>query len=72
VSHHVRDILRLAGHVIVAWPRGFDPPEGIEVTLVDVDAWEEACAGLTLSHMGRGPGDDALFFAAAFAAGRAA
>jgi Protein of unknown function (DUF3866) len=72
VSHHVRDILRLAGHVIVAWPRGFDPPEEIEVTLVDVGGWEDACAGLTLSHMGRGPGDDALFFAAAFAAGRAA
>ena len=71
-SHHVRDILRLADHVTVAWPRGFDPPEGIEVTFVDVDGWEDACAGLTLSHMGRGPGDDALFFAAAFAAGRAA
>ena len=71
-SHHVRDILRLADHVTVAWPRGFDPPEGIEVTFVDVDGWEDACAGLTLSHMGRGPDDDALFFAAAFAAGRAA
>jgi hypothetical protein len=72
VSHHVRDILRLAGHVTVLWPRGFDPPEGIEVKLVDVDGWEDACAGLTLSHMGRGPRDDALFFAAAFAAGRGA
>jgi Protein of unknown function (DUF3866) len=72
VSDHVRDILRLAGHVTVAWPRGFDPPEGIEVKRVDVDGWEDACAGLTLSHMGRGPGNDALFFAAAFAAGRAA
>jgi hypothetical protein len=71
VSHHVRDILRLAGHVTVVWPRGFDPPEGIEVKVVDVEGWEDACVGLTLSHMGRGPGDDALFFAAAFAAGRA-
>jgi hypothetical protein len=72
VSHHARDVLRLAGDVTVVWPRGFDPPEGIEVKLVDVDGWEDACSGLTLSHMGRGPRDDALFFAAAFAAGRAA
>jgi hypothetical protein len=71
VSHHARDILRLAGNVAVVWPRGFDPPEGIDVTLVDVEGWEDACAGLTLSHMGRGPRDDPLFFAAAFAAGRA-
>jgi hypothetical protein len=72
VSHHVRDILRLAGGVTLAWPRGFDPPDGIEVKLVDVAGWQDACAGLTLSHMGRGPGDDPVFFAAAFAAGRAA
>ena len=39
---------------------------------VDVDGWEEACAGLPLAHMGRGPRDDPLFFAAAFAAGRVA
>jgi hypothetical protein len=71
VSHHARDVLRLAGDVTVVWPGGFDPPEGIEVKLVDVDGWEDACSGLTLSHMGRGPRDDALFFAAAFAAGRA-
>jgi hypothetical protein len=71
VSHHVRDIVRLAPGVAVAWPRGFDPPEDIEVTVVDVEGWEDACAGLPLSHMGRGPGDDPLFFAAAVAAGRA-
>jgi hypothetical protein len=71
VSHHVRDILRLADGVTVAWPRGFDPPDGIDVKVVDVDGWEDACAGLPLAHMGRGPGDDPLFFAAAFAAGRA-
>ena len=71
LSHHVRDILRLAEGVTVAWPRGFDPPGDIEVQLVDVDGWEEACAGLSISHMGRGPGEDPLFFAAAFAAGRA-
>jgi Protein of unknown function (DUF3866) len=71
VSHHVGDILRLAGPLTVAWPRGFDPPSGIDVKLVDVDGWEDACAGLTLSHMGRDPDDDPVFFAAAFAAGRA-
>jgi hypothetical protein len=38
----------------------------------DGDGWEEACAGLPLSHMGRGPSNDPAFFAAAFAAGRLA
>jgi Protein of unknown function (DUF3866) len=71
VSHHVRDILTLSGAVTVAWPRGFEPPDGIDVQLVDVEGWEEACADLPLSHMGRGPGDDPRFFAVAFAAGRA-
>ena len=70
LSHHVRDILRLADGVTVPWPRGFEAPAGLDVELVDVEGWESACAALTLSHMGRGPGDDALFFAAAFAAGR--
>jgi Protein of unknown function (DUF3866) len=72
VSHHVRDIVRLAAGVTAAWPRGFAPPDDMEVQLVDVDGWEDACAGLPLSHMGRGPTDDPLYFAAAFAAGRAA
>ncbi len=36
------------------------------------DDWREACSGLPLSHMGRGPKDDPWFFAAAFAAGRLA
>jgi hypothetical protein len=72
ISHHSRDVLRLAGRVTAAWPRGFGAPADVEVRLVDVDGWEEACADLPLSHMGRGPADDPLFFAAAFAAGRAA
>jgi hypothetical protein len=72
LSHHVRDILRLADGATLPWPQGFDPPAGIDVELVDVEGWQEACAGLTLSHMGRRPADDALFFAAAFAAGRSA
>jgi uncharacterized protein DUF3866 len=70
LSHHARDVLRLADGVTGAWPRGFEPPPDVEVLLVDVDGWEDACAGLPLSHMGRGPADDPLFFAAAFAAGR--
>jgi hypothetical protein len=73
VSHHVRDVLRLCGDEVVAsWPRGFDLPVGIEVEQIDVEGWEAACAELPLAHMGRGPADDPVFFAAAFAAGRAA
>jgi hypothetical protein len=37
-----------------------------------VGDWREACAGLSLRHMGRGPDEDPWFFAAAFAAGRLA
>ena len=73
VSHHADDVLRLAGsEVVVAWPEGFTLPDGVAVEQVDVDGWKDACAGLPLEHMGRGPSDDPLFFAAAFAAGRAA
>jgi hypothetical protein len=43
-----------------------------ETTDVDVGGWREACAGLPLQHMGRGPDDDPWFFAAAYAAGRLA
>ncbi|MDQ3066112.1 MAG: DUF3866 family protein [Actinomycetota bacterium] len=60
VSHHVQAVLDLClGEVITA-------PEGAG------DGWEEACAGLPLSHMGRGPVDDPVFFRAAFAAGAVA
>jgi hypothetical protein len=38
----------------------------------DADGWRAACAGLPLSHMGRGPDEDGAFFASAFAAGRLA
>ena len=74
VSHHTRAVLELClGDVVVAWPAGFDAPAWLERREdVDVGGWEQACAGLPLSHMGRGPGDDPLFFATAFAAGRAA
>ncbi|HEY1369906.1 MAG TPA: DUF3866 family protein [Gaiellaceae bacterium] len=58
VSHHTRAVLDLVlGEAAVGQ---------------DGDGWEEACAGLSLSHMGRGPDEDPAFFAAAFAAGRVA
>ena len=61
------------GDVIAPWPAGYDAPSGLESRMeVDVAGWEEACAGLPLAHMGRGPKEDPLFFAAAFAAGRVA
>jgi hypothetical protein len=72
VSHHTEAVLALCvGRVTVAWPRGLDAPRWVEPRgEVDVEGWQEACSGLTLSHMGRGPDEDPWFFAAAFAAGR--
>ena len=61
------------GRAAVAWPDGLEAPAWLEPReQVDVTGWEEACAGLPLSHMGRGPAEDPWFFAAAFAAGRLA
>ena len=58
VSHHTDAVLSLVrGDAIVAQ---------------DAEGWREACEGLPLSHMGRGPDDDPEFFAAAYAAGIAA
>ena len=60
VSHHARAVLELAlGDVVVAED-------------ADGEGWEEACAGLPLAHMGRGPTDEPAFFRAAYAAGTAA
>ncbi len=60
LSHHARAVLDLClGDVLVAEES-------------DAAGWEEACMGLPLSHMGRGPDEDPAFFAAAFAAGRLA
>ena len=72
LSHHTRAVLELClGDVELAWPAGYpDPPAG--ALEVDVPGWREACEGLPLEHMGRGPDDDPWFFAAAFAAGRLA
>jgi len=74
VSHHTEAVLALcAGGVTVAWPGGLEAPAWVEPRQeVDAGGWEEACAGLPLSHMGRGPDEEAWFFAAAFAAGRLA
>lgn len=74
VSHHTEAVLALcAGRVTVAWPEGLDVPAWVEPRQeVAVDGWEEACAGLPLSHMGRGSDQEPWFFAAAFAAGRLA
>jgi hypothetical protein len=73
LSHHTRSALALClGEVRTAWPLGLDPPDGVEVVQVSAAGWEAACAPLPLSHMGRGPGEDPWFFAAAFAAGRLA
>jgi hypothetical protein len=74
VSHHTRAALALClGDVLAAWPAREEAPDWLSPREdVDVGGWEDACAGLPLSHMDRGPDEDALFFAAAFAAGRAA
>jgi uncharacterized protein DUF3866 len=73
-SHHTRAVLDLClGQPVVAWPGGWQAPGWLEEREeIDVSGWADVCAGLPLSHMGRGADEDALFFAAAFAAGRAA
>jgi hypothetical protein len=58
LSHHTQSVLDLClGDVEVG---------------EDGEGWEDACAGLSLSHMRRGPDEDPAFFAAAYAAGRLA
>ena len=59
VSHHTQSVLDLClGEIVVAWPDE-----------IATGGWEDACAGLPLRHMGRGPDVDPAFFRAAFAAG---
>jgi hypothetical protein len=75
VSHHSDAVLSLvSGSYAIAWPRGYATEHAVPggADEVDVTGWQEACEGLPLSHMGRGPDEDPLFFAAAFAAGRLA
>jgi hypothetical protein len=72
LSHHTEAILSLTdSEVTIPWPAGcpVDHPVAVRAEVVDVEGWQEACAGLPLSHMGRGPGDDPWFFAASYAAG---
>jgi hypothetical protein len=71
ISHHTRSVLGLAGKAELGWPSELEAPAGLaNLTPVDVKGWREACEGLPLSHMGRGPDEDPAFFQAAFAAGR--
>jgi hypothetical protein len=74
LSHHTHAVLELClGAVTAAWPSGLDASDRPTASEeVDVGGWREACVGLPLEHMGRGPDDDPWFFAAAFAAGRLA
>jgi hypothetical protein len=72
LSHHAEAILSLVGcSVTVPWPEGCPVDDGLadRADAVDVSGWREACDGLPLSFMGRGPDDDPWFFAAAYAAG---
>jgi hypothetical protein len=71
VSHHTRAVVEMAiGDRHIAWPSGLEAPEWLsDREEVDVTGWRDACAGLLLEHMGRGPEDDPWFFASAFAAG---
>lgn len=71
VSHHTRAVVELTvAGTAIAWPAGVEAPGWLtrrdEVPAGD---WREACAGLPLAHMGRGPDDDPLFFESAYAAG---
>jgi hypothetical protein len=60
VSHHTQAVLDLClGSVAVS-------------SAADGEGWREACDGLSLSHMGRGPDEEPSHFAAAFAAGKLA
>jgi hypothetical protein len=70
ISHHTRSVVDLApSEAVVAWPQGIALGDRLPHEDVDVTGWQDACAGLPLLHMGRGPEDDPVFFAAAYAAG---
>lgn len=71
LSHHTLAVVELVGSPLkVAWPAGLDVPAALAgAEVVDASGWRVDCAGLPLSHMGRGPDEDPSFFAAAYAAG---
>jgi len=58
LSHHTEAVLRLCLGEVLLGENG--------------EGWRDACAGLPLRHMGRGPDEDPAFFEAAFAAGKLA
>jgi len=70
-SHHTRAVYELASRgLTVAWPHGLEAPAWLaRREEIDASAWREACEGLPLSFMGRGPDDEPWFYAAAYAAG---
>lgn len=72
VSHHTRSALGLMlGARDVAWPAGLRGYAAVgDVVEINVTGWQQACSGIPLAHMGRGPAEDPWFFATAFAAGR--
>lgn len=81
VSHHTRAALGLVlEEVYVGWPAGLEAPDwlgerehgDVARQEVDVEGWQDACEGLLLEHMGRGPAEDPWFFASAYAAGKLA
>jgi hypothetical protein len=71
ISHHTLAAVELVTvAVAVAWPAALELPRDLPaVEQVEASGWREACAGLPLSHMGRGPEEEPAFFAAAYAAG---
>jgi hypothetical protein len=71
LSHHTTAAVELVTRALtVAWPAELElSPELPTVEAVDASGWQEACAGLPLSHMGRRAEEDPAFFAAAYAAG---
>jgi hypothetical protein len=74
LSHHTLAVLSLLpSGVAVAWPAGLAPGEPVNgLVEIAVEGWQDACSGLPLSTMGRGPDEEPWFFAAAYAAGRLA
>jgi hypothetical protein len=72
LSHHTRTVLALLlRQAIVALPSGFDEPlpgsHQIRVGSADLEGYVES--GLPTRTMGRGPGEDELFFRASLAGG---
>ena len=60
ISHHAQTVMHFSLSELEMAEEGDDA------------GWEQACADLPLSHMGRGPAEDPVFFGAAYAAGVAA